>query len=194
MKKIINSVLILGFLILAVSAGKSLVNIENNKNVDHVVSKVSADRKAYSSLKELKNDSDIILSGVVQKQLETYNLNRLSTKENPGIIILGTDYEVTVEKYIKGKGDNNIIVTQEGGELNGIIQIMEGRTPIEIGSRYVFFLNKNPDNNKYMFGGDPFKFKLSNGQAKVDTDNKKMTEKFKEKNEKDFIVEIEATQ
>jgi len=58
-----------------------------------------------------------------------------------------------VEKYLKGTGENQLILTQEGGELNGKKQLIGGRTPMEIGARYIFFLNNI--SGKYMAGGDP---------------------------------------
>lgn len=185
MKKIIGMVLI-GILI---SGTVVFGNILSNNTTTN---KIFADRVTYASIQDLKKASDIVIVATVNKQLETYNLNRLAGEQKDAMVILGTDYEVNVEKYLKGNGDTKLIVIQEGGELNGQIQDMEGRTPMELGKRYVFFLNKNPDNNKYMFGGDPYKFKLVNGKASVDSDSDRIKNKFKEKDEKKLIEEIET--
>lgn len=186
MKNVIGGIVV-GLLLLGIWAS-------NNQTVTDINTEqmVKADRKVYSSLKELKNDSEVVIIGSVEKQLKTYNLAKDATdptKENPDFVILGTDYLVNVEKYLKGSGEKQIIMTQEGGELNGKKQRIEGRTPIKLGDKYVFFLKKNPD-NKYMFGGDPFKFSLSNGKVKVDSDNTKFEEKFPEKSDQEFLAEL----
>ncbi|HEY3373642.1 MAG TPA: hypothetical protein VGK02_01070 [Candidatus Aquicultor sp.] len=144
---------------------------------------VSADRPAYASMQDLKSHAEAVIQGTVLKQIRTYNLSRDvqdPTKENTEFPVMGTDYEVCVDKYIKGSGASTIVVTQEN---------TQDRTPMQIGAKYVLFLNNV--SGKYMFGGEPFKFKLTGGKAQVDTNNKGTQDAFKTMSEQDFAAELQ---
>lgn len=176
-----------------------------NKLVDtsvqnHTISKligqtvtVSGDRPYYTNIRDLKKNAEVVVLGSVQKQGKTYNLAKDPndpSKDNPDFTLLGTDFEVKVDKYLKGKGESIITLTQEGGEDGQTTYLVEGRSPLIVGGKYIFFLNEI-SGNKYMFGGDPYRFKITNGKASVDTDNKNLRSKWQEKPEKDLITEIE---
>lgn len=147
----------------------------------------------YASLEELSDNAEVIVIGTVREQLQTHNLSRDAqdpSKENTEFVILGTDYEVSVDRYLKGAGDRKIIMTQEGGELDGKIQRMHDLTPIHIGTTYILFLNRVSD--KYRFGGEPYKFKLSGGKVTVDSSNMLAPVHFKDKTEQAFLDELKA--
>ena len=151
---------------------------------------VSADRKNYSSVEDLKKNSDIVVMGTIKGKLKSYNLNRNSNSE---IVILGTDYEFEVQRYLKGAGDKTIIVIQEGGQTDKEIQIFDDRTEMDINGKYFLFLNKVPDVDKYRFGGNPYKFKVSNGKVKVDAgDDFLMNQIFPQKSMAEFISKVES--
>ena len=154
---------------------------------------VFGSRQYYSSLEELSDNAEVIVIGTVRAQLQTHNLSRDAqdpSKENTEFVILGTDYEVSVDRYLKGDGDRKIIMTQEGGELDGKIQRMHALTPIHIGTTYILFLNRVSD--KYRFGGEPYKFKLSGGKVTVDSSNMLAPVHFKDKTEQAFLDELKA--
>ena len=154
---------------------------------------VSSDRQYYSSLKELSDNAEVIVIGTVRAQLQTHNLSRDSqdpSKENTEFVILGTDYEVSVDRYLKGAGNRKIIMTQEGGELGGKTQLVDSRTPIHIGTTYAFFLVKVAD--KYRFGGEPYKFKISGGKVMVDSSEEIAQAHFIEMTEHEFLDELKA--
>ncbi|MDI6816958.1 MAG: hypothetical protein QME41_07195 [Actinomycetota bacterium] len=157
------------------------------------VEHVFGDRQYYSSLKELSDNAEVIVIGTVRAQLQTHNLSRDAqdpSKENTEFVILGTDYEVSVDRYLKGAGNRKIIMTQEGGELDGKTQLVDSRTPIHIGTTYAFFLIKVAD--KYRFGGEPYKFKLSGGKVTVDSSEEIAQAHFGEMTEQEFLDELKA--
>lgn len=146
-------------------------------------SAVFADRPAYTTLKDLKDHAEIVVLGTVQKQIKTYNLSRDAqdpTKENTEFPVMGTDYAIAVDKYIKGNGESSIVMTMEG---------TEDRTPMQIGSKYILFLNNV--SGKYMFGGEPFKFKVADGKVLVDSNDKGSQANFKAMSEQVFSAELQ---
>ncbi|HCG99409.1 MAG: hypothetical protein A2074_07050 [Candidatus Aquicultor primus] len=158
------------------------------------VENVYGDRQYYSSLKELSDNAEVIVIGTVRAQLQTYNLSRDlqdPSKENTEFVVLGTDYEVGVDRYLKGAGNRKIIMTQEGGELDGKTQLMDARTPIHIGTTYILFLIKVSD--KYRFGAEPYKFKISGGKVTVDSSEEIASVHFREMTEQEFLDELKAS-
>ncbi|MHB9094995.1 MAG: hypothetical protein ACYC21_10005 [Eubacteriales bacterium] len=151
------------------------------------------DKPIFSNIKDLKDAVDVVVIAKIEGELGVYNSAMDPadiTKEHPTLKILSTQYQARVYKYLKGEGPDSIIVAQDGGELNGLTQDF-GFTPMKIGNKYVFFLEKDPNKeDRYIFSGEPYKFLITDGKVKVDTKEDKTKKLFTDKDETTFVNEV----
>lgn len=108
---------------------------------------VSADYPSYQTIEETKQHVDEVVIVNVKKVNPSFLRNE---KELKGKKLIETDSEVIVEEVKKGnlsKG-GEIIIKQDGGEIDGKKQVWDNTTYLQPGKSYLLYLIKL-QNGKY---------------------------------------------
>ena len=75
-----------------------------------------------------------------------------------------TSVTVSVEEWVKGgPGENEIVITTPGGEVEGIGEWTEGAAGFQEGERVLVYLQLNDDGTANVVGGWQGKFVIENG-------------------------------
>lgn len=159
------------------------------------------DEQGFIDLKEMKTSAKFVIVGTVKGVLGTVNLARniYNTNEpDHECPAMANKYLIVVEDELKGKVNKEIVVTQLYSitdNMGNVNSLVKNEIPLEVGSRYILFLYKNPGKTKELsetyFGiGDPWQIKLSNGKGKVINGNKDLLEQFKDKTDNISIQEL----
>ena len=113
--------------------------------------------------------------------------------------VVGSGYNVQVERYLKGIGPDTIPVVQFYGldftEQGTNKQARNDDEDLLLGknNRYLLFLKENSTAVGYWSGpAHPYKFLLSGGQAKVESPVGDLGGAFPEQSETDFVSSVEA--
>jgi hypothetical protein len=113
------------------------------------------------SLEELVSQSEKIVAGRVQ---------RVSTAWDPEHKFIWTHYDVLVSDSLRGSRDRIVTVSEPGGSLDGIHQMVGGALPYSIGEEVVLFLYRTPIGYFRTTGGGQGKFTVSaNGRVHANT-------------------------
>jgi len=169
----------------------------SNNNVDVLC----LDKQGFLDLKGMKSSAKFVVVGTVKNVSGTVNLARniYNTNETDNDHpVMANKYLITVEDGLKGEVEKEIIVTQPYSITDYMANnnsLIEKEIPLEVGSRYVFFLYKNPGKTKELsetyFGiGDPWLIKLSDKNGEIISGNKDLLKQFKDKKENITIKEI----
>ncbi|MDD4681035.1 MAG: hypothetical protein PHP79_09185 [Clostridia bacterium] len=162
---------------------------------------VNLDKQGYTDLKQMTSSAGYVAVGTVKGVQGTVNLARNiyntdeSDSKHP---VMAKKYLISIEEAIKGETDKEIVVTQEysmNDYMGNNYNLEQNEIPLEIGTRYVLFLFKNPGKTKELketyFGvGDPWQIKLLNNESIVICGNKDIAKLFNKKAEKELIQEI----
>ena len=111
-------------------------------------------------------------------------------------------YDIHVERYLKGKGDEVLSVIQ----FDRIVSANQSQNKIgqgrampssEIlptrGSRYILFLTENAHaEGLWQLPGRPYKFRIWFGRASVESSVGGVSEEFRQIPEEEFISQIET--
>ena len=119
--------------------------------------------------------------------------------ESANVHVVGSGYNVQVERYLKGSGPDTIPVVQFYGldftDQGGNRQARNDDDDLLLGknNRYLLFLKENSSAAGYWSGpAHPYKFLLSGGQAKVESPVGDLGGALPEQSESDFISSVEA--
>lgn len=146
--------------------------------------------KLYDDINKLTNKAQVVFIGQVIGDKGTWNLARDIKdikKEDTKVILPGTDYSIKVEQYLKGTGPNEILLTKTGGEYKG--QKLDF-IPLEVGQKYIVFAEFSQDFGRYKGFGEPWIFKIRNGEIEVDSEAKGLSKIFPKEKEQDFIDKV----
>ncbi|MDP6716611.1 MAG: hypothetical protein QF368_18570, partial [SAR202 cluster bacterium] len=121
------------------------------------------------------------------------------SKPDPNFIAVGSIYEITVERYLKGdEGDSLPVVQLESRITNQRGQMIESRMPeadfpMKKGTRYLLFLRPHGQAPDLWFGhAQPSRWILSSGQARVETPSNFVRANFPDTDEVEFVARVEA--
>ncbi|MDP6455468.1 MAG: hypothetical protein QF898_19475 [SAR202 cluster bacterium] len=156
-------------------------------------------------LEELIAVSSVIAIGTVSSDEPTIrNIHGRdpldSSKPDPNFIAVGSIYEITVERYLKGdEGDTLPVVQLESIITNVGGQVTESRRPeadfpMKKGNRYLLFLRPHGQAPDLLFGAArPSRWILSSGQARVETPSNFVRANYPDTtDEVEFVARVEA--
>ncbi|MBN1683691.1 hypothetical protein JW865_09090 [Candidatus Bathyarchaeota archaeon] len=130
-------------------------NIDDTKNRYIDVSWV----KKYTSLKDLYNDSYVVIIGEV---LST-NYRNILVKSNVTSVPF-TDFVIKINSVLKGFVSNDtIVVSQTGGLLNDVLFMIRDDPLMQNGDKVILFLNKEEKyGSHFILGGPQGRFVILN--------------------------------
>ena len=124
---------------------------------------------------------------------------RIQDQAAPNVQVVGSGFNIQVERYLKGSGDDTIPIVQFYGldytDQGESRQTRDTNEDLLLGknSRYLLFLIENGSVPGYWMGtAHPYKFLLKGGQAKVESPVGDLRGAFPEQSESDFISAVEA--
>ena len=124
---------------------------------------------------------------------------RVQDRSNASVQSVGSSFNVQVERYLKGSGDDTIPVVQFTGldfrDRGQTRQVRDKNEDLLLdeGSRYLLFLKENESYPGYWSGTiHPYKFLLVDGEARSESPVGTLGGKFPNRPESEFIDEIEA--
>lgn len=101
---------------------------------------VWADVNVSNSVEDMAAQSTVVVRGVIEKPLGTWNLNR--NVANPSMeadqVRPGTDFQVAASHYAKGSGPKTLVLTIPGGTYKGVTEAYQA--DLQTGKEYVFFV------------------------------------------------------
>jgi hypothetical protein len=109
------------------------------------------------SFEDLVWKSDQIVTGQVIRSWASWG---------PEHKLIWTRYEIRVEDTIKGAREQTLVVSEPGGQLDGLGMRVEGAVPYESGEHVTLFLQTYPSGDKRTVGWGQGKFTLD-AQGKV---------------------------
>jgi hypothetical protein len=159
-------------------------------------------------VQELTTLAEIIVIGQIRETDETINAARNPldiSQPHPDIFMLGQIYRVSVERYLKGKGENTLKIIQTEAILsqkqtpitpNNIANAKANHEHIQFGQqhKYILFLKavKVPEKHYSGVGLVPFAFKIAdNGNAEAETLRRETSRAFQAKPASVLIQEID---
>lgn len=149
-----------------------------------------------TALDKLIANSTVIVIGTVPVG-DPDTLRPLDATGN--VRVVGSGYNVQVERYLKGSGPNTIPVVQFHGldftDQGTTRQTQNDDKDLLLGknNRYLLFLKENSTAVGYWSGpAQPYKFLLSGGQAKVESPVGDLDGAFPQQSESDFISSVET--
>lgn len=113
---------------------------------------ILSDQLVYNSVEEMASAAPIIVRGTVEQRLNTWNSERDvldPTKERADRVSPGTDYRFKVSQYVKGSGEDAIVITLPGGSYKGTHRAEE----VEVGKEYLFFLDPHHGPDRFTPNG-----------------------------------------
>ena len=190
----------ISFLSLAIAASLIAFLIGASRDVP-----AASDHALYvtsTSLEDLAARSSIIAIGAVGtgqptiRQIQGRDPNNPS-KPDPGFIGVGSVYQVAVERYLKGSGDNTLSVVQfesvirdHRGQMKELRR-READFPLTQGTRYLLFLRPQAQAPDLLIGtAQPARFVLSSGLARVESPAEDMARLFPDSSEADLIARV----
>lgn len=107
-------------------------------------------------LDDVVKSAGTIVVGRVVKEIGSWNLMRnvQDIQQEAEEVAPGTDYEVTVQRYLRGQGEQAIHVTQAGGTYKNCTETATAEE-FQIGQQYVFFLRKSRVGDRYVLSALP---------------------------------------
>lgn len=177
--------------IVLATASFATINIINKSNIQNTgVVNVStqAAKRIIKTFKPTANDlssmideSEFIVIGEYGKFIENWNLARNPndiTKEDTEIRVEGRKFEFKVEKYLKGSGDSNVVISIPYSH-EGIVD--DTYYEPESGNKVILFLKKNNEFNNYYPSIYPYEFEIAKDKIKFKTNVKYIEDSFKDK-------------
>lgn len=132
---------------------------------NRLATNVSGDYPTYQTLEETKQCVDEVVIVNVKKVSPSFIREE---KELKGKKLVETDSEVTVKEVKKGNlsiGDE-IIIKQDGGEINGKKQVWENTTYLQLGKTYLLYLIKLQNGKYAAFNPIDGVLNIDNGKVK----------------------------
>ena len=150
-----------------------------------------------SALGKLVVNSTVIVIGSVPNN--DPDAIRIQDQAAPNVQVVGSGFNIQVERYLKGSGDDTIPVVQFYGldytDQGESKQTRDTNEDLLLGKnrRYLLFLIENGSVPGYWMGtAHPYKFLLKGGRAKVESPVGDLRGAFPEQSESDFISAVEA--
>jgi hypothetical protein len=184
----------------------SATNIAGQVSVLHV----AVDPRVANSMSELVASVNMIVIGQVSSANEIWDYSRDTnnpSQADPNELEVGQVYNLSVERYLKGSGDNTIKFVQSEGliKLNQATaspaNISEAKTyyphvTFETGVKYLFFLNPlgtgSPGKNYFSTTIYPWVFTIpDNGKAEPQSAKSETIYIFPAKATADFLQEVQ---
>ena len=104
------------------------------------------------AITELSKKSDLIVVGKVSKMQSAWNKQKTR---------IYTNITVDVEEYVKGNGNTkSIIVTNPGGEVDGVGELYTHTPKFKSTEEVMLFLNKNKEGRLFVTNGHKGKFSV----------------------------------
>ena len=148
-------------------------------------------------LGKLVANSTVIVIGTVSNN-EPDSI-RVQAHPTANIQAVGSGYNLYVERYLKGSGNDTIPVVQFHGldftDRGQARQMRHENANLLLGkdSRYLLFLKENESYPGYWSGpAHPYKFLLKDGRAKVESPVGDLGGAFPEQSEAEFISGVES--
>lgn len=114
----------------------------------------------YENIKELSEDSDIIIKGYV-----TSSENILDLQGKLDTPMVFTDYKIEVAQVIKGDiKEKEVIVRQTGGTYYGVRQEISDDPLMQKGTTMILFLKEFDYNQYYITGGPQGRYEVHNNK------------------------------
>lgn len=159
----IKSRCFLGIVIITVST-LIITGYLNSANSSQEVSKMSYDWPNYSTVKELVDNSDLIVIGnVIDDNKPVKNELKIILNENlpqekkekylkEKLYEVVTESQIQISKVIKGEEKPNDIirVQQTGGTYGEIKQVVQDMKYLKKGNKVIIYLKKTPDSSLYV--------------------------------------------
>lgn len=154
--------------------------------------------KAFLDLDTMVSKTEIIVIGRIDGVAGTRNMARDPndpTRPDPNHQVIGLDYKVQVERYLKGTGTPELLVTQpqfsvtESGE-----KVTYGSyVDMETGGRYLLFIRQSLDGSgRFVGAGEPWRFSLGSGRARIQSNEHAFQEKFPDLTETELVGRVQA--
>ncbi len=183
-KKILLAVLCVPLIVVAIIWGNGQLSGPSGDTLPIETAYIVSDYITLNSISDLTKQSDIIVIGTVvgvsDQKFNTARDTQDHSKPASDLAIKGTIYEVQVEQFLKGEGDPILFVVQSEdillpGMSPAAVHISESFEPLMVNARYLFFLTPGepyPDSpfpNLQHGVAEPYRFRLEEGQAKVES-------------------------
>ena len=146
--------------------------------------------------KLVANSTVIVIGTVPNNEPDSIRSQAHSTAN---VQAVGSGYNVRVERYLKGSGNDTIPVVQFHGldftDRGQARQARDTNETLRLGksSRYLLFLKENGSYPGYWSGpAHPYKFLLKDGRANVESPVGDLSGAFPDQSEADFISSIES--
>jgi hypothetical protein len=171
---------------------------------------VAVDPRVANSMSELVANSTIIVIGQVSSADEIWNYNRDANNPNQADsneLEVGQVYNLNVQRYLKGSGDNSIKFVQSEGLIKtnqataSPANISEAKlyyphVSFEAGVKYLFFLSPlglgSPGKNYFSTTIHPWVFTVpDNGKAEPQSAKSEVASTFPAKATADFLQEVQ---
>ena len=145
--------------------------------------------------KLVANSTVIVIGTVPHNEPDTV---RVQDQSAANVQVVGSGFNVQVERYLKGSGSDTIPVVQFYGldytDRGQARQVRDTNANLLLGkgNRYLLFLKENGSYPGYWSGTvHPYKFLLTGGRAKVESPVGDLDGTFPEQSEVDFISSVE---
>ena len=149
------------------------------------------------ALGKLVANSTVIVIGSVPNN--DHDAIRIQDQAAPNVQVVGSGFNIQVERYLKGSGDDTIPIVQFYGldytDKGESRQTRDTNEDLLLGknSRYLLFLIENGSVSGYWMGtAHPYKFLLKGGRAKAESPVGDLRGAFPEQSEADFISSVES--
>jgi hypothetical protein len=144
-----------------------------------LVSFTSYSQSINSSIKKMSEKADLIVEGKVVQKKSSWNKDKTR---------IYTDVTVQVDEYLKGnKGNNNIVITTPGGEVDGVGELYTHMPQFNNDEDVLVFVKEDKRDRSYkVFNGEDGKITLYKDKVtgeKVTPFNKKVSSLKKEIND-----------